>query len=1125
MKLLKVFITTAVFLITAGYAMAYPDLYLNNTDIEFSNSYPEGNEVITITATIHNSGNSYSSSYMEFIAPVISYAAVWNGKFVGQSFHPAEDLFLTGIALMITDLGTDDTLTVNIQTDDPAGGTHKPTGVCIATETVNLDGEGASGLIWADIMFTTPTALSANTTYWIVAENYNVDTSTNGYGWTTDLQGGYAKGLREYSGDQGVSWNTSAYDQAFKIYNSTMVEVAFYEGDPDSGGTFISTQTIIPVTNGGTQIVSSTWSASTHGYIDVYVKIDPNNYLIESSTINNKAYSNIHWDCPRLVSALTIDDDLNGKIDAYRLVFNEDIEDSVWNKIGLDVAGRSNEVFYSTGLPNHPDTADDTDIYLSFNEGGAYDSDIKPQVLYSSTTGDLADVDDFTKLLDIATTTITETDGASPIVYSATASDDSGGGPGIQAGDKIKLYFSESVDNPPAITAGNIDSVLKSTFTVSTWTWTDGNGFIGAAEWTSANTILTITLSAGGGVPTVSTLFEILTDTFSFKDTAGNVSSHTVVIGGGFGIDTTSPTIISRETGDLDSDGYIDVVYIVFSENIDDSSVAISSFDVVGVTGESFSSTTNGDTADDSGIYITFNDGVLTTDKTPNLNCLEGAVKDPSGNSLLAISAPCADNSPPKILTALASDQDILIPGVDSDDRVVITFSEATNKPQIDASNIDNVLVLSNSHTWKDGSASWNTAGDILTVMFGSQASEATVSTGDWITISSTTVQVKDSLGNISLSSCVISGVFTGSDTTAPGVYSISPLNGSSGIPVDTSIAITFNERMDISKTTGAITITAVQDNNGYNINQQSAVAGFTESYNTADYRHKFTFALSVGLNNNYKYRVGIGAAAADTIGNSIQAVNYSFTTILDPAESNKVSSSDGKIKAVFQPGSLDEGFYVSFSTDPLSNSAKSPKIVDANNKTYLDDDPFTFPLNESLVDIIAYDAVGNQINKDFVIPVEITLSYSDTDNNGEVDNASMALPEEVLEIYWLDEQNNLWVNLTGSSVDTQNNKVSASAYHFTIFSIIGSGKTDLKDAYAFPVPFMPSETEKITFTNLSPVCIIKIYSMNGELIKKMEHSGGGQECWEDIEAGSGVYLYIIENDDELKKGKLMIIR
>ena len=85
-----------------------------------------------------------------------------------------------------------------------------------------------------------------------------------------------------------------------------------------------------------------------------------------------------------------------------------------------------------------------------------------------------------------------------------------------------------------------------------------------------------------------------------------------------------APVVLTRETADLDGDGFIDAIHVTFNEAISDATVTADDWDVAGVTGEAFSSTTNGDTADDADIYITFADGVLDTAATPTLSLHPG---------------------------------------------------------------------------------------------------------------------------------------------------------------------------------------------------------------------------------------------------------------------------------------------------------------------------------------------------------------------------------------------------------------------------------------------------------------------------------------------------------------------
>lgn len=91
---------------------------------------------------------------------------------------------------------------------------------------------------------------------------------------------------------------------------------------------------------------------------------------------------------------------------------------------------------------------------------------------------------------------------------------------------------------------------------------------------------------------------------------------------------------------------------------------------------------------------------------------------------------------------------------------------------------------------------------------------------------------------------------------------------------------------------------------------------------------------------------------------------------------------------------------------------------------------------------------------------------------------------------------------------------------------------SDLSTAYAFPVPFKPSATStRITFTNLSSEATIRIFSATGELVRTLnEEDGDGFIRWDvtneqGAPVASDVYFYVIENAEQTKAGKLLVVR
>ncbi|MFQ5906887.1 MAG: hypothetical protein ACE5JA_10015, partial [bacterium] len=114
--------------------------------------------------------------------------------------------------------------------------------------------------------------------------------------------------------------------------------------------------------------------------------------------------------------------------------------------------------------------------------------------------------------------------------------------------------------------------------------------------------------------------------------------------------------------------------------------------------------------------------------------------------------------------SALASDGAIELPGIDDDDYVLFYFDEPTNKPTIDAVNIDVVLSLSGGHTWLDGfgsigSAVWNPLGDRLMVNLSVNVGPPTVAVGDTVVPDGSTIT--DEWGNPCDSPVILTGYFS----------------------------------------------------------------------------------------------------------------------------------------------------------------------------------------------------------------------------------------------------------------------------------------------------------------------------------------------------------------------------
>ncbi len=150
-------------------------------------------------------------------------------------------------------------------------------------------------------------------------------------------------------------------------------------------------------------------------------------------------------------------------------------------------------------------------------------------------------------------------------------------------------------------------------------------------------------------------------------NTAGN-NEHV-----NYNVDSIAPTITARETVDLNHDGILDAIHIVFSENIKDTTLAGGGFAVDTATDEAIDAGYNGDTPDDDDIYIAFTTGGMNTGATPNVTYTQtpGTITDLAGNPL-ASSGPIAatDKAQPIVLSAALGEGN----GV-----VTVTLSENCN--------------------------------------------------------------------------------------------------------------------------------------------------------------------------------------------------------------------------------------------------------------------------------------------------------------------------------------------------------------------------------------------------------------------------------------------------------------
>jgi len=431
-------------------------------------------------------------------------------------------------------------------------------------------------------------------------------------------------------------------------------------------------------------------------------------------------------------------------------------------------------------------------------------------------------------------------------------------------------------------------------------------------------------------------------------------------------------------------------------------------------------------------------------------------------------------------------------------------------------------------------SASTDTESGIAAYWYAIGSSSFTGDIVDWTSAGNTTAVTKTGLfsvgtyyflikaeNNAGLKSAPVSSNGQIVDVDKPAVSSLPAKN--IGVGVSDFPEIRFSEKLSTVNINQLVSLEIIRDNLGVS---KVDVSG---SVSCGANMNEIKFTPDEGkLKNNYLYRLKISSSVSDIYGNKLgEVININFLTLMDHEERNLVYASfdeNEKVYADLPANTFSENAYVIVSTKEINNSI--PKLSPA-------DDTFCALVPSSGREFLAYNTAGSTIAVNTGSRIAVTLAY---------ENLPVNIDTETLNVWYLDEDRNVLIKLPGSSIDTVNKTVSADVYHFSSFVLAGESNTNLRGAYAYPVPYKPfdgvtetgNEASGITFTNLGSKATIKIYTLSGELVKTLYYqysSGEFEKNWcpvvnEDNEkVASGLYIYYIANGVEKKHGNLIIVR
>lgn len=100
-----------------------------------------------------------------------------------------------------------------------------------------------------------------------------------------------------------------------------------------------------------------------------------------------------------------------------------------------------------------------------------------------------------------------------------------------------------------------------------------------------------------------------------------------------------------------------------------------------------------------------------------------------------------------------------------------------------------------------------------------------------------------------------------------------------------------------------------------------------------------------------------------------------------------------------------------------------------------------------------------------------------------------------------------------------------------TLFLLVMPMMSVLAVPRVFPVPFIASRDQVLTFTDLPGSGVIRIYNIVGEQVAELNIAPGeNPKSWNLVGSSgkmlaSGVYIYLIDAGGEKTTGKLVVIR
>lgn len=262
-----------------------------------------------------------------------------------------------------------------------------------------------------------------------------------------------------------------------------------------------------------------------------------------------------------------------------------------------------------------------------------------------------------------------------------------------------------------------------------------------------------------------------------------------------------------------------------------------------------------------------------------------------------------------------------------------------------------------------------------------------------------------------------------------------------------------------------------------------------------------------------------------------------------------QLSFESGNVELFLPANSVGRNvFDITINKDAVNNPvmADSAKITNANSKMEINEGAWSRLYSGNISEMFVFDE-QDFWTEPFLSKGMLAMNYKDANDDGILDGSNPPVRVETLQAWALDDEWSMWGKMAGANLDVSSKRLLVPLLSPGVYALIGQLEDNVKDIYAFPVPFRPNgpnagygtgktgtEANGIIFDRLPQEGSIDIYTIDGRLVKKIDVASNlfavSKVNWDvKNESGqkvaSGVYIWRVVSGPNSKTGKLMVIR